>query len=393
MVEEIVSREERLRIAKKFAEKVLEKFGKVVKSIVIMGSVVREDFKPFSDIDVFLIIDDLSTELIKTGEKIDEEKIIDIREKIDEEIEKISKEISELLSPQPSYTITEFTDYARSGHPIIYNFLKEGIAIYDVGFFEAWKRLLLAGKITGTREAIENYMESAPKKLQRAKTVKLLMLAEDCYYAILNTAQAVLMFLGIPPPPPSKCYDEFKKYLVESKIIEEEYANWLKEIVEIRKKIEHQELLNVSGAFVDEWIERSEKFVKKMFEIMSILEIKKLEKIAEKTYEVMLKSILSGLNVLEKLNLENIEEMDLNKINSIIEEKFKMKTDELFKKKFIETRLLREEWIEVLNKVMNNKKMLDEGKIYKIPAKEIYDSRELVRKLIREISKAVEKAQ
>ncbi|MCS7123589.1 MAG: nucleotidyltransferase domain-containing protein [Candidatus Aenigmarchaeota archaeon] len=387
MSEQIVSKEERLRIAKRFADKVLEKYGKIVKSIVIMGSVVREDFKPFSDIDVFLIIDDLSTDLVSAGTDI-----MEVRDKIDEDIEKIAKEISELLSVQPSYTITEFTDYARTGHPIIYNFLKEGIAIYDVGFFDAWKKLLLAGKISGTREAIENYMEGAPKKLQRAKTVKLLMLAEDCYYAILNTAQAVLMFLGIPPPPPSKCYDEFVRYLVEPKIVEAEFANWLKEIIEIRKKIEHQELLNVSGSFVDEWLEKSEKFIKKMFEIISVLEVKKLEKIAEKTYEVMLKSILSGLNVLEKLNLQNIENMELKEINSIIEEKFKGKIDEVFRKKFIESKLMREEWMEVFNRVSNNKKLVEEGKIYKIPAKEIYDSRELVRKLIREISKAIEKS-
>lgn len=378
MSEQIISKEERLRLAKKFADKVLERYGKLVKSIVIMGSVAREEFKAISDIDIFLIIDDVTIELTP-----------ELHEKFDEEIEKIAKEISPLLSIQPSYTLTEFVDYARMGHPIIYNFIKEGIAIYDVGFFEPWKKLLLAGKISGTREAIENYMESAPKKLERAKTVKLLMLAEDCYYAILNTAQAVLMFLGLPPPAPSKAYEEVKKYLVDEGILEAEYAEWLKEIVEIRKKIEHKELLNVEGKFVDEWIEKSEKFVKKMFEILGALEIKKMEKIAEKTYEVMLKATLTSLKELKKIDVENIEEMSIEKIRSFVKEKFNKDIDEVFKTELVEKGLIKSYYLDVWNKVSNIKKMVEENKIYKVPAKDVYDARELVRKLIRDLSKIV----
>ena len=378
--EQIVSKEERIRLAKKFAEKVLEKYGKVVKSIVLMGSVAREEFKASSDIDVFLIIDDTEIELTS-----------ELHDKIDEDLEKIASEVSSLISVQPSYTLTEFVDYARVGHPIIYNFIKEGIAIYDNGFFEPWKRLLLAGKIPGTREAIENYMEGAPKKLERAKTVKLLMLAEDCYYAMLNTAQAVLMFLGLPPPPPSKAYEEVKKYLVEPGILSEDYANWLKEIIEIRKKIEHKELLDVKGSFVDEWIDKAEKFVKKMFEILGALEIRKVEKIAEKTYEVMLKATLTALNSFKSLGIENVEDWDVEKIKSFVKEKFNSNIDDVFKKEFIESKNLEEYWWEVWSKVSNNKKLVEEGKILKIPAKEVYDTREMVRKLIRELSKIVEK--
>ena len=214
--------------ARKLTQKILEKFDGLIKCVVMMGSVVRGEFKPKSDIDIFVVLDDVDYNL-------DEKQ----QEKIDEEIEKIAKEIDERFSVQPSYTLTEFWDYARVAHPIIYNFIKEGIALYDAGFFTPIKRLLEMGKIPMTREAVENYMESAPKKLMRAKTVKLLMLAEDCYYAMLNTAQAVLMFMGLPPPVPSKAYHEVVKYLVDPGILEPEYAEWLKEIIEIRRKTQH----------------------------------------------------------------------------------------------------------------------------------------------------------
>ena len=352
------TKEERVDEVKKFAKKVLDKYGKLVKCIVMMGSVAREEFKPKSDIDVFVVIDDTSSEL--TGEML---------EKIDDDLEKIAKGISEKISVQPTYTLTEFWDYARVCHPIIYNFIKEGVAIYDTGFFTPVKKLLKMGKIPATREAIESYMEGADKKLMRAKTVKLLMLAEDCYYAMLNTAQAVLMFMGLAPPVPSKAYDDVKKYLVEPGILEQQYADWLKEIIEIRKKIEHKEMLEASGAFVDEWIEKAEKFVNKMFGILGALELRKREKILDRTHEVMIKAALTALKTLKKAPKKP-------------EEIFPV-----FKKEFIDTKMIEPYYLDVWNRIEEMKKLADQKKIDKIPDKDVYEAREYVRKLIRDLAR------
>lgn len=346
--------------ARKLTQKILEKFDGLIKCVVMMGSVVRGEFKPKSDIDIFVVLDDVDYNLNEKQQ-----------EKIDEEIEKIAKEIDERFSVQPSYTLTEFWDYARVAHPIIYNFIKEGIALYDAGFFTPIKRLLEMGKIPMTREAVENYMESAPKKLMRAKTVKLLMLAEDCYYAMLNTAQAVLMFMGLPPPVPSKAYQEVKKYLVEPGILEPEYAEWLREIIEIRKKIEHKELTDVSGAFVDEWLDKAEKFVNKMFALLTALEMRKTESILKRTHEVMYKAVMTALKSL-KIPWENPQEIPL-----------------LFKKEFIDKGRVDPAYWKIWNRIEELKKKLDEGKIEEIPEKEVLDLREAIRKLIRELSRVL----
>ncbi|MEM5853722.1 MAG: nucleotidyltransferase domain-containing protein [Candidatus Aenigmatarchaeota archaeon] len=352
------TKEERMKEVEEFAKQVLEKYGKYVKCIVMMGSVAREEFKPKSDIDVFVVLDDTSFEITP-----------ELQEKIDEDLEKIAEKISEKLSVQPSYTLTEFWDYARVCHPIIYNFIKEGIAVYDTGFFLPIKKLLQMGRIPATREAIENYMESAPKKLMRAKTVKLLMLAEDCYYAMLNTAQAVLMFMGLAPPVPSKAYDDVKKFLVDPGILEPEYAEWLKEIIEIRKKIEHKEITDVEGKFVDEWIEKAEKFVNKMFSLLNALEIRKREKILERTYEVMQKAALTALQSLKKMPEK---EEDLATV---------------FKKEFIDSKLIDPYYAEVWNKIVGMKKLADEKKISEIHDKDVYEMREHVRRLIHDLAK------
>jgi predicted nucleotidyltransferase/uncharacterized protein (UPF0332 family) len=355
-----VTKEKRLEEVKEFSKKVLEKYGKYVKTIVMMGSVAREEFKPKSDVDVFVVIDD-------TAFKITPEQ----HDKIDEELEKIASKISDAISVQPSYTLTEFWDYARVAHPIIYNFIKEGVAVYDVGFFEPIKRLLEMGRIPSTREAIESYMEGAPKKLMRAKTVKLLMLAEDCYYAMLNTTQAVLMFMGLAPPVPNKAYDDMKKFLVEPGIIEPEYAEWLKEIIEIRKKIEHKELMDVTGQFVDEWISKSEKYIDKMYSLLNALEIRKKEKILERTYEVMVKAAITALKTLKKMP-EKEDEIPM-----------------AFKREFIDTKMVEGYYSDIWKRINEMKKLAEQKKITEIPDKDVYEMREYVRKLIRDLAKVL----
>jgi len=354
------TKEKRLEEVKEFSKQVLEKYGRNVKCIVMMGSVAREEFKPKSDIDIFVVIDDTTQPI--TPEQHD---------KIDDDIEKIAEKLSKNISVQPSYTLTEFWDYARVCHPIIYNFIKEGVAVYDTGFFAPIKRLLEMGRIPSTREAIESYMEGAPKKLMRAKTVKLLMLAEDCYYAMLNTTQAVLMFMGLAPPVPNKAYDDVKKFLVEPGIIEPEYAEWLKEIIEIRKKIEHKELMDVTGTFVDEWITKAEKYIDKMFGLLNALEIRKKEKILERTHEVMLKAAITALKTLNKMP-EKQEEIPT-----------------VFKREFIDSKMVEGYYSDIWKRIEEMKKLADQKKITEIPDKEVYEMREYVRKLIRDLAKVL----
>ena len=356
------TQEEIEKDVKKLKDRIVDKYGDSIKCVIMMGSVARGEFKAKSDVDVFLVVDDTEKEITP------EEKA-----QIDDTLEKFANEINSDISIQPSYTLTEFWDYARVCHPIIYNFIKEGKAVYDAGFFMPIKKLLEMGKIPATREAIESYMEGAPKKLMRAKTVKLLMLAEDCYYAMLNTAQAVLMFMGLEPPVPNKAYDEVKKYLVDPGILEQKYADWLKEIIEVRKKIEHKELMDVEGAFVDEWIDKADKFIEKMFQLLTVLEFRKKEKILERTHEVMYKAAVAALKTLHKLpeKSENVPEA--------------------FKKEFIDKKLVESYYWDIWRKIEEMKGLIDKKALDKVEDKDVYKMREYVRNLIRDLAKVLKK--
>ncbi|OIP32449.1 MAG: hypothetical protein AUK23_04325 [Deltaproteobacteria bacterium CG2_30_43_15] len=358
--EELKTKEERMDRVNKLKDKVLKKYENKIKCIVVMGSVVRDEFKPKSDIDIFIVADDTEKPM-SFGQK----------QKMDSDILKMAKDISPNLSFQPLYTLTEFMDYARIGHPIIYNFIKEGHAVFDVGFFTPFQRLLNDGRIPMTREAIEAYMDGAPKKLMRAKTVKLLMLAEDCFYAMLNSAQAVLMFLGVEPPVPNKAYDAVKKYLVEPGLLEEEYAEQLREIIEIRKKIEHKEMMDAAGQFVDDWIDKSDKFIDKMYDLLTVLEEKKKSKVLERTEDVMRKAAAAALKSVNKLP---------KKEEDVPQE---------FRKQFIDNKLIDGYYWDVWKKVGIMKDLAGKGKADKIPEKDVYQMREYVRTMIRDLSRVL----
>lgn len=348
------------KYAQDLKNKILKKYGERIKCIVMMGSAARNEFKKTSDLDIFVVIDDT-----------DKPMQLEEKQKIDADILKMAQEISPAVSFQPLYTLTEFMDYARIAHPIIYNFIKEGKALYDTGFFTPFQRLLKQGKIPTTREAIESYMSDAPKKLQRAKAVKLLMLTEDCFYAIVNSAQAVLMFMGLEPPIPNKLYEEFKKYLVEPGVVEDKYAEWVREIVEIRKKIEHKELINVSGSLVDEWIAKSEEFINKMYDLLSTLEVRKKEKVLERTYEVMHKAALAALKTL------NVQTNESNLADA-------------FKRELIDKGMIEDYYWDIWKKVEIMKSLLDQKKSEKLDQREVYRMRDYVKNLIRDLSRVVE---
>ncbi len=356
----------------RFSVKALQKYEKLIKCIVMMGSVARGEFKPSSDVDVFVVIDDTLQEITP-----------ELREEIDDYLEKIAKEISGRISVQPSYTLTEFWDYARVGHPIIYNFIKEGVAIYDTGFFSPVKKLLKMGKIPTTREAVESYMEDAPKKLMRAKTVKLLILAEDCYYAMLNTAQAVLMFMELEPPVPSRAYDEVMEHLVKPGILERKYAEWLKEIINIRKNIEQGQLQDVSGAFIDEWLERAKEFVNRMFYLLNMLEVMKREKVLERTHEVMLEAVAAAIKALHKLPEETTQEELVEQIG--------MSLKEAFKKELVDTGKVESYYLDIWERIEDMKKLVEEGRSEELLEKDVYKMREYVRELIHDLAKVLKK--
>ncbi len=357
-----LDKKKRIEVLKKFTKLVLKKYGPLIRSIVLFGSTARQEFRGESDIDVFVILDDTRQRITPT-----------MKQKIEDDMDYFAKKCSKLLSVQQPYLLTEFWGMVRLGHPIIFNFIREGVPVYDKDIFLPIKRLLQMGEIKPSKEAVEKYIERGPKRIRRVENAKMYMVVEDLYYAMLESAQAVLMFLGKSPPRPSDAPNVLRKTLVKMKFMDEKFVKYLEDIITVRKGVEHKTIKSISGTELDEWIEKTKKFVKKMQGLIVKIEILKRESMIEKSYAIMAETTLTLLKALEKMPRKNEP------------------ISQSFKKHLVEAGLVHEKYLDVLAGLEKMRKLVKQGKVLDLPKQEILMHREYVRKFIREAGKVLRK--
>src|SRR3989338_8654435 len=259
-------RKKQLALANRFKDEVLKQYKDMVKAVVLFGSLTRGDFHEKSDIDMLVIIDDVMARLTP-----------EMKDDLDDRLYDIAKKISESMTVQPAWMLREFWDMARIGHPLLFTIVRDGWALYDAGFFIPVRKLLELGKIPTTLEAVEKFMETAPQKIRRVEEIKLMMVAEDLYYAMLNSSQAVLMYMGVNPPSPKHTPLDVKEHLVGNKLLEENYLQDLENVINFRKGVEHKEIKELPGQRLDELIEKAKNYVSRMEQLLMQLQKKKKE--------------------------------------------------------------------------------------------------------------------
>ena len=114
----------------KFRERVLKELKDRVYSIVVYGSLTRGEYTKDSDIDILVI-----------GEnKADWERVSRIAYEIDFE-NGFRTFITTIF-----LTKDEFEYRLKAGDPFIHNVLKEGVALYDTGFYEGFRKSMLEAR-------------------------------------------------------------------------------------------------------------------------------------------------------------------------------------------------------------------------------------------------------
>jgi uncharacterized protein (UPF0332 family)/predicted nucleotidyltransferase len=357
------SLETRLKSSEEFKNKLLDMFKGYIKAVVVWGSVTRGDYTGKSDIDIYIIFDDTKLPLKKFDE---------IREKVDKDIYSLASSIDPRLHPQPVLALTEFIKGIRYTHPLFFNIIREGYAIFDTGFFIPMRKLLEWGEFPITPESAHMRIDSVPGRIKRVKNVKLYMIAEDLYYAMLDAAQAILMYVGVGPPVPKLAAEEIRKHLVDTGLLEEEYAKMLEDVVEFRKQVEHKEIKDIAGQEVDKWIEKAEKYVERFEKLLKDLETKRKEEDIKRNYEVMVKASVAALKSLKKLPPEPD------------------KLPEAFKKYLVDAGLVNPFYSDVFEKVISMRKMIEDKKVDKITEREVYNSKEYVRRFISDVRRFIE---
>jgi len=241
------------RIAYDFAGKVWKKFGPLVLSVVVFGSVTKGEAKPESDIDIAIIVDNVS-------QVWDEEIISYYREELFKVVR--AEKYRDRLHINTA-TLSTFWDNIRAGDPAIINMLRYGVALVDLGFFEPLKYLLYMGRIKPTSEAIYSVLNRTPWHMLRAR-VKTLSAIEDFYWAMVDSSHAALMTHGYTPPSPEHVGDMLTEAFVRTKKIPKTLVEWYNELYSLSHDIKNHKIHKIDGDVYDRWYKRAMEFAKVM---------------------------------------------------------------------------------------------------------------------------------
>ncbi len=248
--------EKDFEIAKKFAERTYKEFGGLIKAVVVFGSTVRRASLTNKDIDLLIVLDDVS--IILTKEIIQTYRII---------IEKIMWEIEPNKLHVQSMRWTSFWDYIRAGDPVAINILRYGYALVDTGFFDPLQALLDRGRIRPSQESIYTYYTMAPASLQRSRE-HILSATMDLYWACIDSAHAALMAEGEIPPSPDHVADMIDQDLVSKKLVAKKQSDVMRLMYKVFKQIVHREISIVSGQDYEKYRVLASDFIKEMKKII-----------------------------------------------------------------------------------------------------------------------------
>ena len=245
-------------IAMDFATKVYKEFNKIVKSIVLFGSTMKKTSVATSDIDIIIIIDDVSI-------RWDQELIAWYRE----ELEKLIKRnpYKRDLHINTIKLSTWWEDLMR-GDPVVLNILRDGEALIDFGgFFEPLKYLLVTGKIKSTPEAIYSLLQRAPMHISRSKASELSTI-EGLFWSMVDSSQAALIAANVTAPAPEHIPIHLKQTFIDSGKLKTKYVVWYRDLLALHKDIVHGKITNLKGVEIDEWQDKAEDFLRTMAKLV-----------------------------------------------------------------------------------------------------------------------------
>lgn len=242
-----------------FAVKVYKKFDKLIKSIVLFGSIAKKTSVVGSDIDLILILDDVSV-------KWDQELIAWYRTELGKIVKQNPYKIN--IHINTIKLSTWWNDLIR-GDPVVINIIRDGKALIDFGgFFEPLQYLLVEGKIKPSPEAIYSLLQRAPMHITRSRLAELSCI-EGLFWSMVDSSQAALIAANVMPSSPEHLPIDLKETFVDEGKLKMKYVGWYNDLLILHKKIVHGHITDLKGVEIDAWQEKAQEFLKTMAELVN----------------------------------------------------------------------------------------------------------------------------
>lgn len=238
---------ENLKLAREFSKELLHELKELVRSIVIFGSNTNSTLTKTSDIDLMIVLDNVSVYVSP-----------ELRESYHIIVNKLISEISDKFHIM-TVNLSDFWDMSRKGDPIMINILRYGLALFDRDLVTPMQYLLEIGRIKPTRESLLNYKARGETLLEEnRKHLELALL--DLYYAVVDSTHAILMLEKITPPSPKEMPELFEKYFGEDKDLSK-YSTVISDFYKLSKDIEHKGNIQIDGKMYDKYYKLANSYV------------------------------------------------------------------------------------------------------------------------------------
>jgi predicted nucleotidyltransferase len=232
----------------KFTNIARERYGNVIKSVLIFGSAAKGTMVKGSDADVWVVLDDTAT---KSSADLNN---------INTHLYLIAHELKDLHIQTTK--LTEFWQWMKLGSPELVNFLRYSLPIYDTGFVKPVKRMLAMGLISPSEETIKLKARASQARLKKIRLDLKSMIFELRYIA-LDICQAVVMHY-YKKQPDAKAVPNFLRQLVKEKKLESAYVKKFEKLNKLWKDIDHGRVKEVDSKYLDQAITLADDILKRM---------------------------------------------------------------------------------------------------------------------------------
>jgi len=242
-----------------FTRRIKKIYGDIIKSVLIFGSAARKDMKKTSDIDVWVIVDDTATK--------GTEDILKIRA----QLQMTGQEMKDIHAQMNG--LTEFWNWMKTGSPELFNFLRDGLVVYDTGFIKPVQRMLKMGLFPPSEETVTLKVTSCDGLVKR---VEASWKADvfDLRYAATDICQAVIMHY-YKDMPDQKRLPEFLERLVKDHGLEKEYIQKYLDLNKLWKDLDHK----IIEKPTPEYVAKADKIARDIIERFKKLLPKDLQEI------------------------------------------------------------------------------------------------------------------
>lgn len=228
---------ENLTLVREFSKKLILEMRSLVKSIVLFGSNTHDTLEKDSDIDIMIILDNVS---------------VYVSDELREAYRIMTNNLTQKYPNKFHIMTVNFSDFwnmARKGDPVLINVLRYGLPIYDTNLVEPMQYLLETGKIKPSRETVNNYMARSTSLLDQTKK-HLHDAIMDLYYSAIDMVHSTLIIEGVMPPSPKEMPEIFKETF-KGKTLAKHFKT-IDELYKVAKEIEHKNPKKMDGKYYDE---------------------------------------------------------------------------------------------------------------------------------------------